>query len=307
LGLAFQGTWSIDLDASTYDLGGLVRHEVGHMVHFAVHDRSQNWGCNSDALANVAGRKATSCEWGYQAMLEGLPTFFAVRSITSNDTNVWFCQCADAANQDQCSEVASGASGFDNDRIQGCPDGEAWGWRGIGDAFAFSRDQCTRVRKVEGCSVFTDTNQNGVWNEGETQYCSSSSGGVCTDYWKHGHRNTVQVVRFFWDVLDASNEAPLESYGHIDDTTLAMDGAGGLVSVFESMPCPGTGEGHCSEPSWQAPTCYPASATASGTWWPMGFTRDSYNPYDFGQLIAGVDEGSATSELQLNCMGWAGD
>jgi hypothetical protein len=39
----------------------------------------------------------------------------------------------------------------------------------------------------------------------------------------------------------------------------------------------------------------------------MTQTRDSYNPYDFAELITGVDEGSSSNELLLNCMGWAED
>jgi len=105
----------------------------------------------------------------------------------------------------------------------------------------------------------------------------------------------VDVVRFFWDVLDTSDDTTLG--GLSDDTDLRMNS---LTAAFEGMPCTGTDfgvSGSCNEFDLSATTCAPASDTAA----PVGWTRsrDSYNVFDLGLIIAG----DQTNERKTNCVG----
>ena len=289
LGCASQANWDIELDESLYPNGGFTRHELGHMVHFALHDRDQCWGsgcvsCKSDNYDSSGGREAVSCEWGYHAMVEGFPSFVAVRSLTTNDTNAWYCICHDTTNQDVCSETAVGT--LDNDRIDDCVGFAAntWGFRGVGDDFATTTDHCVRVEENEGCNC-VDTSPND---------------GICDNYDELGWRNTQQVVRFFWDVVDTNNE------GGNDNTDLSMNGTNGLADTIEDMSCSGVYygiDGTCNEPNRGTGSSCSPSATNGSAIFPMTATRDSYNVWDMAAAIAG----NQTDEREINCVDGATD
>lgn len=121
------------------------------------------------------------------------------------------------------------------------------------------------------------------------------------DYQKLGWRNTRQVMRFFWDMIDTNDEGGT----YPDDTDLSM---AGLVAVFEGMTCTGAtseygDDGTCNEPT--RPTsgsCTPSSSSAAPVT-PMTSTRDSYNIWD----IAAIVGGNQSAERSLNCVEEAED
>lgn len=278
-GLALRTDWRIDLGYETYNLGNLIRHELGHMVHYAVHDREQTGACESTAYRNSPGRSALSCEWGFNAMREGLATFFGTRSIVSHNTHVWGCTVANNSDQDLCSACARQTPV--EDVLETCGT-SGTGFRGYGDDYVNTTSHCARL-STAGCGC-PDTDSDGVCDGGW--------------YFSNGWRNTQQVARFFWDMIDDNNEFSQ------DDTNLTM---GEMIEVFEDMTCAANSgfgdDGDCNEPNRADDgDCVPDAGTGTGTI-PMEGTRDSYNPYDLASLIPG----DQATERTLNCVQNADD
>ena len=161
-----QFYWATILPYDYYNRGGTIRHEIGHITHFAMHYRNiEEPGCFSYDYNSGNAHTLGGLEWGSAATYEGIATFLGVRSITSNNLGAWWCVCNDDANQDTCSETAIGT--MDSDRLVGCGGGAGESFLGIGDTFASSRSHCIQ---------------------------------------SEGWRNESQVARFLWDMIDNNDE-----------------------------------------------------------------------------------------------------
>lgn len=293
-------TWSIRLGYDRYQWGANTRHEIGHIVHDAVHHGFLNPSCYSLQL-NQQGVNAhieDSCEYAFTATWEGLATFFAVSSIApelgSDSNRAFFCFCNQppTSNQDICSDVALTALA-DDDRTVTCTGGY---FAGVGDTYANSTSTCSELWPALGCSC-TDSN-------GNTE-CDDPWPGATDPPWNqsNGHRSEQNVYRYFWDIIDISNDSGL------DDTNLSMQD---LVAGLEGMPCtgvcdgPGGGvddcgvDGTCNEPGkpW-AWYCNPVPTWTEPTSHTTG-DRDSYNPSDLSENT--IIPGSQWGERQLNCV-----
>lgn len=277
------------LDGSLHNVGGATRHELGHVAHNAMHGRQSGSSdmslkCYSEIFnAGTPGHTATSCEYGETATIEGIATFIAARSITTTDTNVWFCLAADNSNQDVCSECVLTLTS-DPDRVRSC-NGVAYAIEGIGDMYANLNTHCARLKMdapLLGCD------------------CPDADEDLFCDppwYQSNGFRNEVDVTRFLWDMIDTYND------GGQDDTYESMIT---LAADFEGITCVnGSGydvDGTCNEPARSNPAdCEPVDGQLPGL--PMKGTRDSYNVYDLAEVIAG----DQTTERTLNCVQAAGD
>lgn len=216
----------------SYAAGGEIRHELGHWVQAALHNFQQyneclNYRYDGDN-ANPPSHGFSSCEYGYAAHKEAIATFIAVRSVTSNDTNAWFCQFGSGFNHDQCSlDVKNRAGDPNNDGIN--PETL---WSIIGDRYATTASRC----------AISDS------------FCKCGGAGepVCTDQTfrnNNGFRNEVQPARLYWDALDTNNEGS-------DDVDLSM---GGIISAFLAMPS-GTANNQFNEPGTSAAACLPEQA-----------------------------------------------
>jgi hypothetical protein len=278
---ASQGGWYIWQRYDNYNRGFTTRHELGHIAHYGLHARNRTGSCSSYRYYNDTiqpGHTWLSCEWGQASTSEAIANFLAVRSITAHDTNSWFCNCRNNANQDTCSEAAIAPDG--DDRVYGCQGGS---FAGIGDAFATTTNHCTRVLFSQDCN------------------CVDANGdGNCDSYGEFGWRNEIQVSRFLWDIIDANNE------NGNDDTDESMVS---LADLFEAVTCEKSSpadfglDGTCNEPNrWNSADCDPLDDTGFGVT-PMQGTRDSYNAYDIGDLVPG----NQTTERQVNCVDDAGD
>lgn len=285
---ALYDEFEVKLPSTIIGNGLLLRHEMSHLVFFSMLKRSWDLGCSSDLWANSGGRDFRSCEWGSHVTEEGTPTFIALRSVTSADTNSWICGMywtSAVGNQDACSECRY--LGLSNDKMVDCgTPSQADAFRGIGDSFATQKTDCARVQ-ASMCSC-TD---------------SAPADGVCDSYQSIGWRNVVQAVRFFWDILDTSTD------GGRDNTDMSMGGSGGLAEVFEDIPCVGGtnhGANHdCQECNVAGGGCTPA-ATSSSTPNPAAGTRDGFNLYDFSFFIPdGID--GQWDERDINCAAGALD
>lgn len=276
--------WQILFGSGNYNQGGSIRHELGHLVHAALHHRRQINNCLSYAFNNgdptVHG--TPFCEYGQAAMIEGLANFIAARSITTSNS-AWWSFCAQNENQDLQSETAFVAP-FDPDRRLRCTTASVAPFAGIGDAFSTLNAHCVRLQADEpppapitGC------------NCGETDEL-----GICTGnfYRSNGWRNEIQVARFLWDIIDSNNE------GGQDNANYSMGGPGGLAAILEGMRCGPRGfgtDGNCNEPNDQF-VCNASDGTIPPL--PMRGSRDSYNVYDIAQLLPTNE----TAERRLNCV-----
>ena len=266
-----------------YFEGFKIRHEMGHSIHSAMHEGNFKMKLPSDSCVNSnhlnhSGHNGLSCEWGSKAMKEGMASFIAVRSATMNDTEVWSCSCNEGrGGQQVCSQLAAGLLS-DADRYHtSCIEGSI---RGVGDKYADSTSTCAYVTQNLGCG------------------CNSNP---CEESFRvfEGWQNTTQVMRFFWDMIDANNE-----YGW-DDTDENMTS---FVGIIESMPCTGSDwgeDGSCNEPNVKSGrdwACVPSNPM--GSYPPPHFaTRHSYNVWDVASRIPG----SQTHERILNCVHGATD
>jgi hypothetical protein len=276
-GVASPFSWSIILGGTAYHYGSILRHELGHIVHFQTHGLMRDFACQTPNFGkpNIGyqGASGHSCEYHSEAFTEGIATFFGVRSITSNDTGAFACGCGDLGNKDTCSDLANLSTEPDGngDWIFACSgSGVGEGFVGVGDDWSNGTSTCTRVRQDHGCNC---------------------SGSPCSASFReaNGFRNIPQVVRYLWDMIDDSDEGG-------DDTNL---GVTQVVAALESMPCTSSNkglDGSCHEQATSP--CDPSTdgATAVGS-------RDRYGLYDLSELLAGSQSGERT----LNCVSGAPD
>jgi hypothetical protein len=274
--------------------GLLLRHEIGHLVFYSMLDRSWDLGCSTHEWGGFSGRGFRSCEWGSYATEEGVPTLIALRSITTADTNTWLCgmnRSSTVGNQDACSECRFAPLSVDKMAACGSPAPVPDAFRGIGDTFATQKTDCARLDPLRcACPDITGGPMN-------------TPDGVCDNYQSLGWRNLVQVVRFFWDILDTSTD------GGRDNTDMTMSGAAGLAAMFESIPCIANtdyGKQHtCQECNRAVGGCTPVE-TDSSTPDPAAGTRDGFNLYDFSFFIPDGLDGQ-WDERDINCASGALD
>lgn len=277
----FDGT-DIHIDKDDYNWGALIRHEIGHAAHWALHgkDASNNWNylgnCHSYMYGNVAGHGpgGPTCEWGATATMEGIASFLGIRSSMINESigSVWVCDTRDNSNINVCSDLES--------TINGIPD-RIGGSTGIGDTYAWNSSHCPRVRPGGGCNTCVA----GVC----TPCPDANSDGICDDYVDLGFRNEVNTVRFLWDLIDYNNETG-------DDTDRSIVD---LANGWANMSCSSSSGGidaTCNEPHRTVGNCSPVSTTGDVPATGNG-TRDSYNMRD---LSVAFNTG-LTQELDVNC------
>lgn len=272
----FMDGWGILLGYDTYNRGSLVRHELGHGVREALHDRKCGFsGCSSYNYYFVGGYGSDSCEYGSAAFNEGIASFFGIRSATTHDTNVWDCRCRDNNNQGICSQMSNNLT--TPDRVQLCPDLDG-DFVGVGDRWIVSSATCKRLNPNKGCYG-----------------CATGGDGFCTPlynaFW--GWRNIVQVQRFMWDLIDTNNEGGNDN---VDYT------AGSLITKMQAMPTGFGVDGSCRE-SERAPgqDCNPVidgPPVSGGTG-----SRDAYNPRDISDLLPE----DLANVMAINCVGFATD
>lgn len=268
--------WAVVMQYDVYNRGMTTRHEIGHAVREALHNRvCQFMGCSSYLLNDLTLRNyfLDSCEYGSAAFNEGLANFFAMRSVTLNDTNVWHCTCADDANQDICSELSNGAVTGDGYIRCGAPYKD---FVAIGDRWITSSGWCKKVKENLGCAG-----------------CSQDPNGYCTYSGLYGWRNVVQVARFLWDLIDTSTDG---GYDTIDYTI------GGFVTAMQGMSTGYGVDGSCRESERASVNdCNPVTngdPVTGGTG-----SRDAYNIRDICDLLP-ENESWVQS---INCVSFATD
>lgn len=266
--------WAVVLGYDAYNRGATIRHELGHAVREAMHDRTcQFIGCSTYDLNYSGNYFLDSCEYGSAAFNEGFANFIAVTSVTTHDTNAWICSCSDNANQDVCSELSNGTVSGDG-RID-CG-GLFTDFVAIGDRWVTSTAWCKKVRESLGCSG-----------------CTQDSNGFCTNGSLFGWRNVVQVTRFLWDLVDTSTDG---GYDSIDYTM------GGLISAIQGMPQGYGVDGSCRESERALPSeCNPSTNGAPVTG--GAGSRDAYDVRDISDLLP-EDE---TWVRSINCVSLATD
>lgn len=286
--------------------GMLMRHEIGHSVHQAIHGKKTNFNvCADPEYGGSNGRDHQGCEWGSYITLEMFVNVLAYRSIVDEDVaeNVWRCGATTAQrlpdpnkvppqaqlSQDFCNACRVNALA-DNDRIRNCPNTTHL-FAGIGDDFASSNQHCTLLQTNLGCNC-TDANGDTVCDDFQGTMSAATS---------LGWRNPVNFERFLWDVLDANSEGALDTNDlDIFDLVTAMYGMG-----YANNPIPWGNDGTCWEHQPANGNCLPQSESASVPPGPISAagTRDGYNARDFEDAIPG----SQISEMQLNCVQGAPD
>ena len=268
------GDWGVLMQYDTYNIGSVTRHEIGHQVREALHDRTCSFsGCSTYDYNFAGGYFGDSCEYGSAAFNEGIASFFGIRSATTHDTNVWDCRCRDNGNQGICSQTSNNLT--TPDKVQDCT-GD--GFVGVGDRWIVSTETCKRLSPTRGCSGCPT---------GADGYCIPLYGALA------GWRNNIQVMRFMWDLIDASTDGGWDS---VDYT------AGSLVTAMQSMPTGFGVDGSCRE-SERPPgqSCNPAvngDPVSGGTG-----SRDAYNPRDISDLLPE----DLTNVMDINCVGFATD
>jgi hypothetical protein len=307
--------WLIEVEPQEFSSGGTLRHELGHLIHYGLHHRNMQFDCDSYKLNTYVNdnHSAGSCEYGHMASGEGLASFFAARSILTNDgNNAFFCQCwwrdeelAGATPvQDICSNLANGSMKRAVDRRVSCSVGGGGPVVGLGDDFANTTDHCIRLsaglsngRSGKGCAC-PDLNFDGKcdFSANVPQICpDANSDGTCDTFVAQGFRNEWNIARFMWDVLDNNSE------NGQDDTDRSIQS---LVLNFESMPCTGSSgrgqDGDCNESNPLPAACRPSydGDLVVGS---MTGTRDAYNPSDFEKLIPN----DQAAERAINCVSQA--
>ncbi len=278
----FMGTWGIRIGFGEYNRGSLTRHELGHAVREALHDRKCSFnggpggnGCSTYGYNFVGNYNSDTCEYGSAAFNEGIASFFGTRTATAHDTNVWDCRCRDNYNQGICSQMSNNLT--TPDRVQACPS-QGGDFVGIGDRWIVSSATCKRLNPNGGCND-----------------CATGTDGFCVPFYSAlwGWRNVVQVQRFLWDLIDTSTDGGTETIDY---------SIGSLITAMQAMPTGWGVDGSCRE-SEKPPSaaCNPATnglPVTGGTG-----SRDAYNPKDISDLLpedlAGV--------MHLNCVGFATD
>jgi len=290
----FLPSWMIYIQKDIAGNGLLLRHELGHALHSAIHGKVDLYSCVSSAYNGSNGRNHQGCEWGSYVTAEMFVNLLATRSIVEEvRTNAWRCGSTTAIRtmwsvpQQFCSDCRTTALS-DADRIIQCAENPS-GFVGIGDAFASSNSHCTRIRVSEGCNcVPTNPTNNDICND----FQSSTS---------LGWRNPVNFERFLWDMIDTNNE------GGQDDTALYIQGLVnrmtqymGFLNPPENILRDGTCWEHHPGP---AGTCIPVASSDPPPGGPARWTRDGYNTFDFASAIPG----NQGAEMALNCSEGAPD
>jgi len=300
-GCAFLAGWFIHVN-NVAGNGMLMRHEVGHSVHQAIHGKQSDFvSCTSSSYGGSGTRDHQGCEWGSYITLEMFVNVLAYRSIVDEDVaeNVWRCGATTSGrlqtmtqpqlSQDFCNACRANALA-DNDRILNCPNTTHL-FAGIGDDFASSLLHCTRLQTTLGCNC-TDADANSICDDYQGTISAATS---------LGWRNPVNFERFLWDVLDANDEGALDANDlDIFDLVTAMYGMG-----YSNKPIPWGDDGTCWEHQPANGSCLPQSPSASvqpGSFAAKG-TRDGYNARDFEDAIPG----SQLDEMLLNCVHGAPD
>jgi hypothetical protein len=279
------GAWMIYIQKEIAGNGLLLRHEVGHALHHAIHGKVALDPCVSPEYNGDNGRNHQGCEWGSYVTSEMFVNVLATRSIVEEvRTNAWRCGSTTANRtmlsvpQQFCSDCRTTALS-DADRIIQCAENPS-GFVGIGDAFASSNAHCTRIRVSEGCDC-VDSNSNDLCDD----YQSSSS---------LGWRNPVNFERFMWDMIDTNNE------GGQDDTAYYIQGLVNRMTQYMGFGNPPEyGEdGTCWEHNpGPGNICIPHDPKDPHPGGPAEGTRDGYHTFDFASAITG-DQGA---EMALNC------
>lgn len=195
-----------------YRAGGVLRHEFGHWVHQLVHNRQQARGTCVDGRypsyqappppVGAVNHGVGSCEYGYTATLEGMATFFGVRSVTSADTSVWMCYYASGPDDACARAVQSRDSDADRDGVHA-------NWQILGDLHADRPSRCA-VPESTSCGCGADCATQGQKN-------------------LRGYRVETQVARFMWDLIDAGADS-----GGVDTVDHSMNS---LVTPLQRMSC----------------------------------------------------------------------
>jgi len=321
-----------------------MRHELGHLVHHATHDRKMWRSCSAYNLNGGEGHTVRSCEHGYSAMIEGMATFFAVRSMvfhTNHTKSAFYCSCpirnsANVADQDQCSSLALNMlPNVDPDRQVECTTAiTGAGVVGIGDNFATTKDHCIQLNSLSapngsGCAC-PDTNGDGFCdNTPFPQLCfdkdidgrcdqkptaltpcvDADSNGFCDGWEQLGFRNEINFSRFMWDVIDDDNE------NGQDNTN---ESASSIVGILEDMPCylPGGFDvnGDCNEPNRADPDDVDPDLQCNASLDfnypapkpPPATMKGSRDSYN-AYDIGLIVPGSQSTERAINCVEWARD
>ena len=259
--------------------GMLMRHEIGHSLHQAIHGRVGLSDCaGSENFGGSSSRDHRGCEWGSLITREMFVNVLGYRTIAKEDqtTDIWRCGSTTSARvtagvaQDLCVQCRA-AGNSDDDRIVNCL-GSGDLFVGIGDTYANAPQHCTRLERAKGCGTCTDT---------------SPADGICDDYTSAsglGWRNPVNFERYIWDLLDASNE----SYVTLADTSnLSINDLVTIMSTtMGSGNGPGGQDGTFREPSpVGGGSCVPDATVGPNSRDGGGGTRDGYNARDFEQAV----------------------
>ena len=279
--------------------GMLMRHEVGHAIHSAIHGKVSWSSCSGSPNYGGSGsRDHRGCEWGPYITREMFVNVLAYRTIVDEDqtTDVWRCGSTTLARvyaspprlQDLCVGCRTVGSA-DADRISNClGDGDLF--VGIGDLYATSPSHCTLLERIRGCGACIDT---------------TPADGICDDYQSAASlawRNPVNFERFMWDLLDSSNESFL---GVADNSNLAISDLVATMSTTMGFGgnVPAGQDGTYREPSpVLGGDCVPEYGNDPPTGSGVG-TRDGYNVRDFEEAVTGSQVGLMT----INCVSGAVD
>ncbi|MCC6215346.1 MAG: hypothetical protein IT376_10785 [Polyangiaceae bacterium] len=267
MGAANSKWWHVLVGYSAFNKGSFIRHEFGHLVRHAIHDKLCNWetACSTSNLRGSSNWHLDSCEYGSNAMDEGLAGFFAARSVTSNSNNSWTCACGDTANQDVCSETAATLS--TDGRIAQCP-GMALDFIAIGDRWVTTTAHCVPLQTARGCP---GTNRS-----------------------IYGWRNVVQASRFLWDLIDTSTD------GGYDTVSYSIQS---LIGYMETMPTNYGVDGSCDESERASPDQCVPTVDGDIPVAPTTGTRDAYNVRDFRDMLPADTSWVAS----INCASFATD
>lgn len=292
-----SGVWRrfapwVDITAGNYNLGALIRHELGHVVHDALHGKYANgqwnrrWGpCTNYSYGNVPTHAGIGCEWGSAATSEGIASFFGIRSlVTTEDRFAWGCGCRDNGDQGLCTDSANDINTSPQRIATTCNGGVA----GIGDAYVTSPSHCPRVTAAAGCQSCVTSQLDGQ------VICAPcpdiDADGLCDNYQALGFRQELNVVRYLWDIMDINAESG-------DDTTRSI---ANIAQFFVLVPCQynlAGSDGSCNEPERISGACNPVSNVGDVPQAYGNGTRDSYNMRDLAVLLNTGSNG----ELGLNC------
>lgn len=303
---------SLTLGQEMYGRGDLMRHELGHIIHFIAHRGIPTGHCSSYRYGNdssnmgIGQHGAYTCEWGYAATTEGMASFFGIRSLVTDETNpsVWSCGCFDPMVSNVCSAGVATMAADPDDAITDC-------LVGVGDAFAFNTldTKCARVKRGNnnGCNTCNGIGCTSCPDLPTVGPPAQPADFICDNFVDLGFRNEINVLRWMWDMVDPH----LEAGAAFDDTDRSVEG---IIADLLASRCDTAGvDDDCDEPNPcsvgdrpcpdEERVCFPANdlygsapALATGT-------RDAYNAADMNQLF----NSNSNVELTNNCLVGATD